>query len=1433
MAKQIFANRVDGDGRDKIIILFTDGVPTVSLNADREHGASQNAGEREEFYSGMSGAEDAVNLANDLKSQYGVQIYTIGTSGLVADVPVETNNDNMGAVIASVSGEVFLSYVSSDYEGVSCVHTVTTEDGNNAVLTSSKLVFSQTIDGNTVEINENTAVRAASIYAKTSEDGISAAFEQIMKSVSTPSVTLDGNAVLREVLTDYFDLADGADLDEFVDKNDIKTYVAAYAGMVNGAHTFGTPIEVTDLDVELVASVVGGRVDTVEVSGFDYSANYVRQDEETGAYLGYKLIVKVPIKARDGFWGGNNVPTNKDTTAIYDDGKLIEEFPIPEVNVPIGVELSTVDRTIYYGNETNANVLFNELKVHGCGETDTIVKIENGQPVLTDVPEWMREFVEIELSQPDGIDPTASGSYTYAVQLAPTKSGTTNQSDPPSNMAGTPVGAVEAESTGNIYILVPQYVFKDSVVKIGAANDMDNNLASDVAWVKMNADQPDAPTIGVAPDLTLTFSVAHNAAIYDHTAVDVNVSGGNSGVDYEAVTVFKWGDCKNDYHEDGLGTIVEHLAAADDSKEFWIHIGQIPGHTVVIDFGHSVDVHVLNDEQIVSPALYSVDGSGCRFGTAEMMDGGIVRYTVNTMAMDSHDTIYYKVYSTTEGTAEDNVHTYTSTVTVIPATTIYYEDNFGSITYDAYAYAYRHGAWEVSDYDRAWVDATLPTTAEEEATDSTEPPVVQDEDRPGSLGEAIDKDNLYGYDSNYTEMQSYSMNSAKMFTATEESDGTIVYGTATFDFIGTGFDVISLTSGRTGTITVEIFKLDENGNYAEYEYGLPKDCRVGVVDTYYSYKYEDSDGDGVKEWSKLQNPDDANGAVNNTLYQVPVIKMTGLEHGKYEAIITVSYNDFFNHNQYGGEKKYDFYLDAIRIYDPANDGEGNEDIQNAYIADGEGWPEYFELRNLLINKNSFDSLGEDDNIGGIVFIDGNAALSDANGGNTGSTVEEEEDPLYGKHAEIADYANFGPNNELYLAPGQAVAFALDVITTDKDVLASVQLALKSVGGTANVKVYAADVENAHNILTGDQNFKTISTATDLYYNITSLNGHTVVIFNDADSPAILSVTNVKVTYKQAHEDGIQKNNFVTTQTVGTFALRSVRHLLASRGMTTGHSGSIVYTNNGDTHSAIYNCCGEAYVTDETHDYDQNTHACVCGAVDTRKNGIIAEDGSLYYYVGGQRTYAGLIELDGDYYYVRTSGEVVHGRNYWTTKTNGLLPAASYYFNESGKLCDKNGFVKEDGGIYYYVDGERSYAGLIYVDGNHYYVRSSGEVVTGRSYWTTKTNGLLPAASYYFDEDGEMQPPIDTVKNGIYQEGDKLYYYANGERTYAGLVQYSGKLTMEDGTVVDGIYSNAYIYVRSSGEVVAGRSYWITKTNDLLNAAYYQFDENGVMVNPPA
>ena len=226
----------------------------------------------------------------------------------------------------------------------------------------------------------------------------------------------------------------------------------------------------------------------------------------------------------------------------------------------------------------------------------------------------------------------------------------------------------------------------------------------------------------------------------------------------------------------------------------------------------------------------------------------------------------------------------------------------------------------------------------------------------------------------------------------------------------------------------------------------------------------------------------------------------------------------------------------------------------------------------------------------------------------------------------------------------------------------------------------------------------------------------------------------------------------------------------------------------------------------------------------QKKGIVAENGSLYYYEYGVRTYAGLIEIDGSYYYVKTSGEVVHGRSYWITKTNGLMPERSYTFDDDGTMLDpeikdtaKDGIVSEDGSLYYYVDGLRTYAGLIEIDGSYYYVKTSGEVVHGRSYWITKTNGLMAERSYTFDDDGKMIDPElkDVTKSGIVAEDGSLYYYVDGLRTYAGLIEING----------------SYYYVKTSGEVVHGRSYWITKTNGLMPERSYTFADDGRMLDP--
>ncbi|MGN0444817.1 MAG: RICIN domain-containing protein [Acutalibacteraceae bacterium] len=513
---------------------------------------------------------------------------------------------------------------------------------------------------------------------------------------------------------------------------------------------------------------------------------------------------------------------------------------------------------------------------------------------------------------------------------------------------------------------------------------------------------------------------------------------------------------------------------------------------IVIDYGIPVDISVLQNDkfangsgtlagiqkgntvpsELFTESLqegYSDKATG-EFGTAVIKDGK-VRYTLNTenaMMMDKEDVFTYCFqYS--------NGCYYYATVTVIPATTIYYEDNF--VTFRSYDYK---------------TDAEIASTWSVEGVTQDK---VQDEDRPGQGLSSFDADNIYGSDSAYNEMVTYSLGSAHKVTVkgiTDAKNNVISgeYASAEFSFCGTGFDIISLTSNTTGSIVVEL--RDANDRFAGFY----------IVDTYYGYKFVDGN------WTVDTDSSD-------TLYQVPVIKVSGLNYGKYTAKITASYLPIYDHGQDGStetanrENSYDFYLDAIRIYDPANDGSDNPTVEDAYKADNEGWPEYFELRNLIISKGDFTA--ETDGINGVIFID--------------NTAGDAAEPT------IEDYRNYGPNNELYLAPGQAIAFGLDV----PENVAAIQLAMKTVGnGTAKVRVYDAD---------GDiPEAQALNTATDMYRDITDYKGKTVVISNDNDSTAILSITNVKVTYNSFHTDSIENSFFVSTPTGVRAAVFSLRRL---------------------------------------------------------------------------------------------------------------------------------------------------------------------------------------------------------------------------------------------------------------------------------------------------
>ena len=203
------------------------------------------------------------------------------------------------------------------------------------------------------------------------------------------------------------------------------------------------------------------------------------------------------------------------------------------------------------------------------------------------------------------------------------------------------------------------------------------------------------------------------------------------------------------------------------------------------------------------------------------------------------------------------------------------------------------------------------------------------------------------------------------------------------------------------------------------------------------------------------------------------------------------------------------------------------------------------------------------------------------------------------------------------------------------------------------------------------------------------------------------------------------------------------------------------------------------------------------------------NGNLCYYVNYVKNYAGLVEVDGSYYYIASDLKAVKNCTYYVTKTNDLKPAGYYTFDADGKMVIKNGLVEENGDLYYYVDGAKTAAGLIKWEGNYYYIASNLKAVKNAKHYVfaDKANGLKSAGWYWFNADGTM------YLEGIREENGTKYYYKDGVKNYAGLIEISGD----------------YYYVKSDCSVVCNRSYYVTKSNGLMPSATYTFGADGKMV----
>lgn len=176
--------------------------------------------------------------------------------------------------------------------------------------------------------------------------------------------------------------------------------------------------------------------------------------------------------------------------------------------------------------------------------------------------------------------------------------------------------------------------------------------------------------------------------------------------------------------------------------------------------------------------------------------------------------------------------------------------------------------------------------------------------------------------------------------------------------------------------------------------------------------------------------------------------------------------------------------------------------------------------------------------------------------------------------------------------------------------------------------------------------------------------------------------------------------------------------------------------------------GNVYATRNTTELDMVVSGVYTFAEDGKMckyEGLTEVDGALYYYDGYCRSKSvGVVKTADGYIYVRTTNlEVITGKQYWVSVTGESGVIKGIY------VIDDNGFIKDpvlvnteattgifDG--YYYVDGEVQYAaGAVEIDGDIYYVRANGQIVTGGQYWVTQSSELLPAGKYTFDENGKL------------------------------------------------------------------------------------------------
>ena len=510
----------------------------------------------------------------------------------------------------------------------------------------------------------------------------------------------------------------------------------------------------------------------------------------------------------------------------------------------------------------------------------------------------------------------------------------------------------------------------------------------------------------------------------------------------------------------------DEVTRSEDGKDVYLYYTFNNSHSFVADFGEPITI---------SAADLGVDGNSYTWNESKVTGetygkvtldktNHTLTYTPNQI-LKNVDTMQLTLTdSSTKSSATHNIYIY-------PASNVMYEESFVKLG-------------DTSD----WTKTGTAGTSKQKT-------------------EVLGEEGIHGYDESYDTDSEFSNGSAyqaqltipsgKDFTETKK---------ATFTFTGTGFDVISECGKNTGMLLAVVkdtdgktvksylvdtyFTGDEKGIISGtdiLDYQVPVVRCMGLTQATYTvdvYGYLTNGSGAVKNAAKSAEATTAEGEVSEETV-AEVLDDMSVKNVKASEVEATCMDD--NSVLLGGTgveetaaksrtaraavatTSANVYIDGVRVYNTLSENHG----ANKYTASEQN-VKYESVYDYV--KNSLDANG--------TWTDNAMIYTEYNGSTDSSS--------------IAEYKQQGPENEVYLAPGCDIAFALKNYEEGD----TAQIAMKAVKDSVTVESEQCETSS-------------LDSATEMYYNLTpeydkDLGVYVVKIGNSEESDGVLSLSNLKL-----------------------------------------------------------------------------------------------------------------------------------------------------------------------------------------------------------------------------------------------------------------------------------------------------------------------------------